>query len=264
MADEHLAVAVGPRADPDRGDAEPSRNLVRDGRGTASSTTAKQPASSSASASASRRAAFVRRPSLRLEATEHGGRLRREADVTHHRDPGLDDRADARQHRPGSLQLHRVRAGLLDEADRVPTAATSETWNEPNGMSAIDERAACATGHGPRQHEHLLHRGRDGRVVAEHRHRGRVADEHEVGPRLVRETAGRRVVRRDHHDRLPALHQRRELGDRQLPGRGRAGSRGAGTCAHRSSSRGTLSIRRVAPTRTAAARTGGSKGATRT
>ena len=35
-------------------------------------------------------------------------------------DPGLDDRARARDHRPGALELDDVRARLLDEADRVP------------------------------------------------------------------------------------------------------------------------------------------------
>ena len=66
------------------------------------------------------------------------------------------------------------------------------------------------------------------------------------------------------HDRLAALHESGELGDRQLPGRGCSGRRGAGACAHGSSSRGTLSISRVLPTRTAAARTGGENGAAST
>ena len=58
----------------------------------------------------------------------------------------------------------------------------------------------------------------------------------------------------------------RELGDRQLARGGRAGCGCARAGAHDSSfeSRGTLSIRRVVPTRTAAARMGGSNGATAT
>ena len=141
------------------------------------------------------------------------------------------------------------------------TASSSDTWKEPNGMSATMSGPACPARHRARQHQHLLHRRRDRRVVTQHRHRGGVAHEDHVCARRVREPAGRGVVRGDHRDRRAALLHPEEIGDRQLAGGGGAVARRAGTCAHEASSRGTLSIRRVEPTRTAAARTGGSNGA---
>ena len=60
------------------------------------------------------------RPALRLEAAEHGRRLRRQADVAHHRHARADDRARARDRRAAALELDRVGAALLDEPHRVP------------------------------------------------------------------------------------------------------------------------------------------------
>ena len=141
------------------------------------------------------------------------------------------------------------------------SASVSETWNEPNGMSAITSgrRAPRVTARVSTSISSIVAGTRG--VVAEDRHRRRVAHEDEVGAGLVGEAAGRRVVRRDHDDRLaPRLHAG-ELGDGELAGGGRAGCGGARACAHDSSSSGTLSIRRVVPTRTAAASVGGSNGA---
>ena len=56
---------------------------------------------------------------------------------------------------------------------------------------------------------------------------------------------------------LAALNERVELGDRELPGCGRARSGCAGSCAHASSASGMLSIRRVVPIRAATSRRAG-------
>ena len=60
------------------------------------------------------------RPScaLHLEATHHVHRLRREADVAHHRDLGVDDRLDHRHPLAAAFELHGLRAGS-DERRRV-------------------------------------------------------------------------------------------------------------------------------------------------
>ena len=88
-----------------------------------------------------------------------------------------------------------------------------------------------------------------------------------VGAGRVGQAAGGGVVGGHHRDRLPPGLQLDELGQGELA-RCRGAGRGlAGTGGHRSSSFSvstTLSIRRVEPTRTAAARTGGSKSATST
>ena len=263
VPDEHLAVALRAGADADRRDVA-ARSVIRaaTGGGTHSSTSAKQPASSSASASSNSCRACSADAALRLEAAEHRRRLRRQPDVAHHGNARADERPHPRQHRPRALDLHGVGAGFLDEADAFSTAGSSETWKEPNGMSRDDERPPRAARHRARQHDHLVHRRRHGRGVAEHGHRRRVADEDDVHAGLVGQAAARRVVRRDHDDPLAALLHLHELGQRELArgGRGGCGLTRPGAHELSSSSRTTLSMRRMAPTRTAAARTGGSKG----
>ena len=202
------------------------------------------------------------RASLRLVPAEHRRRLRREPEVSHHRDAGGDDALDAGEHRSCALELDGVGARLLDEADRVAHRVLVRDLERPERHVRDDERPARAARHGAREDQHLLHRRRDRRLVAEHGHRGRVADENEVCPCLVGEPATGRVVRRHHHDRLPPRLHLGELGQRQLARGGGRGSRLLGSNAHGvSPSRGTLSMRRVEPTRTAPARTGGSKSA---
>ena len=199
---------------------------------------------------------------LRLVAAEHRRRLGRQADVAHHRDPGADDRPDAREHRARTLQLDRVGSGLLDEADGISQRILVRHLEGAEGQVRDHERPARPARDGAGQDQHLLDGRGDGRLVSEHRHRRGVADEHEVGAGLVGQAAARRVVRRDHDHRLaPRLHLG-ELGEGKLPRRrsGRRGSLRSG--AHEASpSMTTLSIKRVEPTRTAPARTGGSKSA---
>ena len=63
-------------------------------------------------------------------------------------------------------------------------------------MSRDDERPPRTARDGAREHEHLVHRDRHGRGVAEHGHRRRVADEHDVDAGLVGEPAARARRRR--------------------------------------------------------------------
>ena len=211
------------------------------------------------------RDSLLRRPPLRLEPAEHRRRLWCQADVPHHRDPGVDDRTDACEHRARSLELHGVRSGLLDEADRVANRILVRDLERAEGHVGDHERPARPACDSSGEDEHLVHRGRHGRFVSEDGHRGRVADEHEVHAGFVGEAPSGRVVRRDHHDRLVSRLHLGELGDRELSRR-RSGGRGLLRAdAHRSSpSRTALSMSRVEPTRTAPARTGGSKSATST
>ncbi len=262
MPDEHLAVRGAAGADADRGDPEPLGDARRDRGGD------RLEHEREAAGSLERLCVLVQangllgRAPLSLEAAERGRRLRGQADVPHHRHAGAHDRVDARQHRACTLELDRVGTRLLDEADRVRDGLLVGDLERAEGHVGDDERAVRAARRRARQDEHLLHRGRHRGVVPEHRHRGGVADQDHVGAGAVGESPRRGVVGGDHRDRLPARLHLRELGDRQLAGRRGAVSWGTGAGAHGASpSRGTLSIRRVEPTRTAAARTGGSKGA---
>ena len=224
MPDEHLAVAVGARADADRRNRELARDAAATGAGTASRTRRSSPRPRvRARRGAGRR--LLRRAALGLEAAEHRGGLGREPDVAHDRDPGRDDRA-ARSITPAPSSFG-VRAGLLHEADRVADGVLVRHLERAERHVRDDERPRRAARDGAREHEHLVHRRRHGRVVAEHGHRGGVADEDEVDAGLVGESPSRCVVRRDHDDRLPAGLHLGELGEGELPG---AGVPGAGFC----------------------------------
>ena len=182
--------------------------------------------------------------------------------MAHHRDAGLDDRLHAREHRAGALELDRVRARLFDEADRVLDGLLVGDLERAERHVADDHRMPSRARDGASEEQHLVHRHRDRRpFVAEHHHGGRVPDEDDVDARVFCEPRAGRVVGGHHHDLLAATLLLPELGQRQLP---------LGRCAHLTSpflarpsqdeswhgiSRTTLSIKRVLPTRTAAAST---------
>ena len=229
---------------------------VATGEGTASSTSAKQPAASSAIASSTSCRAFsaVRPCALKPPSIVADCGVRPMWPMTGMPAPTSARTRESVGPAPSSLTAsapasltkrialrERVLVGDLERAER---------------HVGDDERPSCAARHRARQYEHLVHRRGDGRVVAEHDHRGRVADEHEVDPGRVGEACARRVVRGHHHDPFATTLHLGELGQRQL-------ARGVGACGHAGSpSRTTLSMRRVLPTRTAATRTRGSKSAT--
>ena len=111
---------------------------------------------------------------------------------------------------------------------------------------------AAADGAG--EHQHLVHRDRDGVAVAEDVVGGGVADQHDVDPGVLDDRGGRVVVRGDHDDRLAqrALLGELEEGDRGAAhGVGRTLTAPFGSAPRRSGvaalSMRTLSIRRVVP-----------------
>ena len=206
------------------------------------------------------------RPALGLEAAEHRRRLRGQPDVAHHGHAGARERANAREHRSGALQLDRVRARLLDEADRVLERLLVRDLERAERHVGDHERPARAAVDRARQDDHLVHRRRHRRVVTEDDHRGRVADEDHVDARVVRDPARRSVVRGDHHDAVATTLHLCELRQRELAGRRGAGCGLARAGGHERSpfGSGMLSIRRTEPTRAAIARVGPSRSATST
>ena len=232
------------------------------GEGTASRTSEKHPAASSARASARSASAFsaVRPCALKPPSIVADCGVSPMWPMTGMPAPTIARTRDSVAPAPSSLTasapasftkriafLHRLVVGHLERAERH---VGDHEWTP------------CAARDRPREDEHLVHRRGDGRLVAEHRHRRGVADEHEVGAGLVGEPAAGGVVRGDHDDRLPPRLHLDELGQWELS---RRGGRRRGLLwadAHPSSpSRTTLSMRRVDPMRTAPARTGGSKSA---
>ena len=112
----------------------------RPGAGTASSTIAKQPAASSASASSSRRTAFsaVRPCALKPPSIVADCGVSPMWPITGM--PAPTSALDARERRPGALELDRVGAGLLDEADRVVHRLLVGDLERAEGHVGDDER----------------------------------------------------------------------------------------------------------------------------
>ena len=126
--------------------------------------------------------------------------------------------------RPGALELDRVGARLLDEADRVLDRLLVGDLERAERHVADDDRMPGRARDRARQEQHLVHRHRHGRaLVAEHDHRGRVADEDHVDACVLGEPRAGRVVGGDHHDLLAAPLHLGELGQGQLS---------LGRCAH--------------------------------
>ena len=89
---------------------------------------AKQPASASATASSTMRLRGVELLALHLEAAERVDRLRREADVAHHRDLGVEDRRDRVEPLAAALELHRAGARRASSAAALRTVSSRLTW----------------------------------------------------------------------------------------------------------------------------------------
>ena len=111
--------------------------------------------------------------------------LRREPDVRHHRDAGRHDAADLLGAAHAALELDRVGAGLLHEAERGVQRLVGPGLVRAERHVGDDERALHGAGDGAGQRDEVVDRHRQRRVVAEHVVAGRVADEQEVDARPV-------------------------------------------------------------------------------
>ena len=115
VVDQHLAVAAGAGADADGRDLEAFGDRLRDRCRHA----LEHQREGAGGLDRQRVVDQLQRggggPALRLVAAERGRRLRRQAEVAHHRDAGARDGQDAVERRAGALHLHAVGATLLDE-----------------------------------------------------------------------------------------------------------------------------------------------------
>ena len=246
VVDEHLAVAVRAGADADRRHPQPARDLVGNRAGTASRTTAKQPAASSACASATsalrgggRLPCVLKPPSIVADCG-----VRPTWPITGMPASTIDrTRASVGA---GALELDRVRARLLEEARRSARRPrrTPGTSRRAGRRSTIGRRAPRATARVRNNISSIVAgtscpRGR-ARPSPPYRRRG------SGRRRRPRRACAGRVVRGDHDDLLAAALHPASSGSASLP---------AGGALIRFSFESTLSIRRVSPMRTAAAST---------
>jgi hypothetical protein len=99
------------------------------------------------------------------------------------------ERADAGEHRSGSLELDRVGACLLEEPDRRLERLRVAHLIRAERQVGDDERTPRTAVHGAGEDDHLVGRRRHGRVMAEHDHCGGVADEDQVDAGVVGDPA---------------------------------------------------------------------------
>ena len=144
----------------------------------------------------------LRGPPLRLEASQRTRRLRRQANVPHHRDSRAGDRPRPLHRRPAALQLHGIAARLFDEPLRVLDCVLVRALIGAERHIADQERRAQTPPNGGRHGHHLVHPDRRRGLVPEHHHRGGVAHQHDVHARFLGHLRGGEVVGGDHHDRL--------------------------------------------------------------
>ena len=182
--------------------------------------------------------------------------------MPHHRDPGVNDRPHAGQHATGTLELDGVGAALLDEANGVAHRVLVGYLVRAERHVANHQRPAHRARYRAGHEQHLVHGHRDGRFVAEDHHGGAVADQEDVHAGGFGQSCASCVVRGHHRDpgtgalHLRQLRQRQLGGNLRLPGTGVAAGHPSPSLFRR-----TLSISRVDPTTTAAARVGPSRSA---
>ena len=112
---EHLAIGSRSGADPDHRDLQSRHQRLGHGRGDR----LEYEREAARILQGERVAGHLHRSlggsSLGLVAAERGRGLRGQADMAHHRNPGIDDRARALDAGAAALELDGVTAGLLDE-----------------------------------------------------------------------------------------------------------------------------------------------------
>ena len=157
--------------------------------GTHSSTMAKHPASARACRVLEDLARGFGLAPLDLEAAELAVRLRRQPDVTHHRDVGREDRLDGGEDPPPALDLDRRASGLGQEAARVLDGAGRLGLVREEGHVADDDGAFGGARDRAGVPDHRVHRGRERVRLAVDRHLDRVADEQNVDAGCVEQGA---------------------------------------------------------------------------
>ena len=148
-----------------------------------------------------------RRLTLHFEPAELIHRLRRQADVPHHGNAGLDEFPHRLRRALAAFELHSAAAGLLHEPRRVLHRVLPAGLVAAERHIADDQCVLRAADYGLSVMQHVVHRHRQRRVITEDHHAERVANENDVSPAILDEPRGRTVVGRHHHDlRAIVLH----------------------------------------------------------
>ena len=162
-------------------------------RGMDSSTIENAPAASTARASRRSCSAASSGFALHAESAERVHRLRRQADMAHHRNFGFHQPRDAIHAPLAAFDFHGFGAGFFHEAQALRTASASSIVIAAVGHVRDQQRSPHAAAHGARVVQHFVHGDGQRVFVAEHDHAQRIADEHDVHAGFI-EQARRRIV----------------------------------------------------------------------
>jgi hypothetical protein len=121
-------------------------------------------------------------PALHPVPAEGVHRLRGQPQVRHHRDSGLHQFLHLVHHPLAAFELDRVRPGFLQEPDRGGQGLARRDLVGAERQVRDDHRPPGAADHGGGERDQVVHRHRNGAVVAEDDHPGRVADEQHQYP----------------------------------------------------------------------------------
>ena len=196
----NLPVAMHARADTDGGDGERRGNLPRQRRRNALQYYGKRARALQGERLLLDLLRLSQRAPPRAVAAQLVYRLRRQAQVPHHRNAG---RHQARGRGHGALaafQLHPVRAAFLHQPAGIAQRLLLRNVVREKRHVGNHQRPARTARHGLGMAHHVVHRDRQGVVVAQHRIAQAVAHQnrgHAGGFHKVRQ---RRVVRREHDD----------------------------------------------------------------
>ena len=208
-ADEHLPVAGGSGADADRRDAEPGC----DGRGEIGRDRFEHQGE---------RAGFFKGESVGDEhlgvmrirrafavATELVHRLRCQAQVSQHGNADVHEPRDHVDDRAAALDLHRRGPAFLEQTAGIANRLCDTDLVGEKRHVGDDEGVPGSAAHGRGVVHHGVERDGERRLVPQHHHPERVADEQRVHPRTIEQGRHRRVVGGQHRDLLAAPLLRR-------------------------------------------------------
>ncbi len=158
--------------------------------------------------------------------------------MPHHRDAALDQRLHGADHRRPALELHRLRAGLLEGPPGVADGLLDRHLVGEEREVDDQQRACEPAAHGGAVVDHLVEGGAERGLPPGHHLVHRVPDEDDVHPGRVEEPGMQGVVagERDDPPALPLHPEQVERGERlgvSSHGRRAPPSRGARSRARR-------------------------------
>ena len=134
----------------------------------------------------------------------------------HDRDPVRRESADRLDDLGAAFHLDRIHPCFFEETRRVPKSIGGARLVRPERHVADQEGPGRTARNGGRVADHVVHRHRYGRRIAEDDHAERIADEDDVDAGLCDEARERRVVCRHHRDALAVAFHRDEVGNGDL------------------------------------------------